>query len=139
MVLFAPDGMLLIGMGDGGSGGDPQGNGQNRSTLLGSLLRIDVSGSPYSIPPDNPFAGSATFRPEIWASGLRNPWRFSVDRVTGILYIADVGQNRLEEVNAIPVTSAAVNYGTSASRRPPATGTGSLSRSSSTTGRTAAR
>jgi glucose/arabinose dehydrogenase len=111
MILFAPDGMLLIGMGDGGSGGDPHGHGQNRSTLLGSLLRIDVSGSPYSIPPDNPFAGSATFRPEIWASGLRNPWRFSVDRVTGILYIADVGQNRLEEVNAIPVTSAAVNYG----------------------------
>jgi glucose/arabinose dehydrogenase len=111
MILFAPDGMLLVGMGDGGSGGDPQGHGQNRATLLGDLLRLDVNSLPYTVPPDNPYAGQQGLRPEIWASGLRNPWRFSVDRETNLLYIADVGQNRLEEVNVALVTTAALNYG----------------------------
>jgi glucose/arabinose dehydrogenase len=111
MLVFAPDGMLLIGMGDGGSGGDPQGHAQNRATLLGSLLRVDVSSAPYTVPPTNPYAAHASYRPETWAFGLRNPWRFSVDRVTGLLYIADVGQSSLEEVNVAPVTTAALNYG----------------------------
>lgn len=111
-MLFAPDGMLLIAMGDGGSGGDPNGNGQNRATLLGDLLRIDVNAAdPYGIPADNPYAGHATFRPEIWAYGLRNPWRIAIDPVAGMLYIADVGQNVLEEVNVVPLDSAGVNYG----------------------------
>jgi glucose/arabinose dehydrogenase len=109
---FGPDGKLYIGMGDGGSSGDPQNNGQDRSTLLGDLLRIDVdAGDPYGIPADNPYATSTQFRREIWASGLRNPWRFSFDRPTGILYIADVGQNQYEEINAVPLTQAGVNYG----------------------------
>jgi len=94
--------MLYIGMGDGGSGGDPLNNGQRLDTLLGKLLRIDVDGGPpYRIPPDNPFAGRAGTRPEIWAFGLRNPWRFSFDRATGRLFLADVGQNRWEEIDLI--------------------------------------
>jgi glucose/arabinose dehydrogenase len=98
---FGPDGYLYIGMGDGGSGGDPQNNGQSPGALLGKLLRIDVeSGAvPYTVPPDNPFVGEAGFRPEIWALGLRNPWRFSFDRVTGDLYIGDVGQGTFEEID----------------------------------------
>jgi glucose/arabinose dehydrogenase len=108
---FGPDGMLYVGMGDGGSGGDPQGNGQNLNTLLGAMLRLDVDeGAPYSIPSDNPYV-SGGGRPEIWASGLRNPWRFSFDRQNGDLYIADVGQNRLEEINVRPSNEAGVNYG----------------------------
>jgi glucose/arabinose dehydrogenase len=104
--------MLYIGMGDGGSGGDPQGNGQNRGTLLGKLLRIDVNGAlPYSIPPDNPFVGQAGVRGEIWATGLRNPWRFAFDRATSRLYIADVGQGEREEVNAVSATEPGLNYG----------------------------
>jgi len=96
LVLFGPDGMLYVGMGDGGSGGDPQGNGQNPGVLLGKMLRIDVDGAqPYAVPDDNPFVDTAGARPEVWASGLRNPWRFSFDRDTGDLYIADVGQNRI--------------------------------------------
>ena len=99
-VRFGPDGMLYIGLGDGGGGGDPQQNGQDSTTLLGSLLRIDVDGTPpYTIPGDNPFAGHPTARGEIWAYGLRNPWRFSFDRETGDLYIADVGQSAREEID----------------------------------------
>lgn len=102
---FGPDGYLYISVGDGGSANDPQKNGQNRGTLLGTLLRIDVEGldgkSPYRIPRDNPFWGHTSFRPEIWAYGLRNPWRFSFDRATGALYAADVGQNEVEEINLV--------------------------------------
>lgn len=112
MVLFGPDGMLYVGMGDGGSGGDPHNHGQDPSTLLGDLLRLDVDRSaPYAIPPGNPFAGETARRPEIWATGLRNPWRFAFDRETGLLYVADVGQGQWEEVNVVPGTLAGVNYG----------------------------
>lgn len=111
---FGPDGYLYIGMGDGGSGGDPFNNAQNPLSLLGKILRIDVESQadPYSTPPTNPFIGNAGYRPEIWALGLRNPWRFSFDRETGELYIADVGQNLYEEVDIQPVSSAGgENYG----------------------------
>jgi glucose/arabinose dehydrogenase len=98
---FGPDGFLYIGMGDGGSGGDPLNNGQSPGTLLGKLLRIDVESgtAPYVVPPDNPFVGVAGFLPEVWALGLRNPWRFSFDRGTGDLYIGDVGQGSFEEID----------------------------------------
>lgn len=112
LLTFGPDGMLYIGLGDGGSGGDPQGNGQNRATLLGTILRIDVdTGVPFAVPPDNPFVGQAGVREEIWAWGLRNPWRFAFDATAGVLYIADVGQNSFEEVNAMPASVAGLNYG----------------------------
>ena len=112
LVLFGPDGKLWIGMGDGGSGGDPQENAQNLGTLLGKLLRIDVDGAaPYTVPADNPFVGRPGARGEVWAYGLRNPWRFAFDRETGDLYIADVGQNRLEEVNAVRGPGRGLNYG----------------------------
>jgi glucose/arabinose dehydrogenase len=109
---FGPDGYLYIGMGDGGSQGDPSNNGQTTSALLGKLLRIDVdSASPYAIPPGNPFARGGG-SPEVWAYGLRNPWRFSFDRETGDLWIADVGQNAWEEVDFQPATSiGGENYG----------------------------
>jgi len=100
MLAFGPDGYLYVGLGDGGGGGDPWKNGQNRAVLLGKLLRLDVDhGDPYAIPPDNPWPSSADARGEIWAYGLRNPWRFSFDRATGDLYIADVGQGQYEEVD----------------------------------------
>jgi glucose/arabinose dehydrogenase len=112
LVKFGPDGMLYVGMGDGGSGGDPQGHGQNRSTLLGALLRLDVDAAvPYGIPADNPYLGAVGARPEIWATGLRNPWRFSFDFEEDMIYIADVGQNRLEEINARPAADGGLNYG----------------------------
>ncbi len=112
LVTFGPDGMLYIALGDGGGGGDPLEAGQSLATLLGALLRIDVdSGDPFAIPPDNPFVGQAGARGEIWAYGLRNPWRYSFDRQTGELYIADVGQNDREEVNAAPGGAAGLNYG----------------------------
>ncbi len=102
MLAFGKDRMLYIGLGDGGSGGDPKNHGQNTATLLGSILRIDPRGSSgYSIPKDNPFVGKAGFRGEIWAYGLRNPWRFSFDRQNGRLWTADVGQNAWEEVDVI--------------------------------------
>jgi len=101
MLTFGPtDGYLYIGMGDGGSGGDPNNNGQSDTTLLGKILRIDVdNGLPYSIPPSNPYAGSPTVKEEIWARGVRNPWRYSFDRQTGDMYIADVGQSVNEEID----------------------------------------
>ena len=111
---FGPDGYLYIGMGDGGSGGDPLGHGQNRATLLGKMLRVDVESQPGTvrIPPDNPFAGQGSVRPEIWAIGLRNPWRYSFDRATGDLWIADVGQDNWEEVSFQPASSrGGENYG----------------------------
>jgi len=113
LITFGPDGMLYLGFGDGGSAGDPQENGQNLGTLLGKLLRIDVDGrAPYAIPPDNPFTTNAGARGEIWAYGLRNPWRFAFDRVTGELYIADVGQDEREEVDVAPDSSrGGENYG----------------------------
>jgi len=111
---FGPDNNLYIGMGDGGSGGDPLNNGQSPGTLLGKILRIDVeSGAvPYGIPPTNPFLGIAGYREEIWALGVRNPWRFSFDRLTGDLYIGDVGQGAVEEVDVQPAGSpGGRNYG----------------------------
>lgn len=111
---FGPDGYLYIGTGDGGSGGDPLNQAQNTLSLLGKMLRIDVRTQPsgYTIPSGNPFAGNAAYRPEIWAMGLRNPWRFSFDRVTGDLFIADVGQGAYEEVNYQAAASAGgENYG----------------------------
>lgn len=135
---FGPDGYLYIGTGDGGGGGDPLGNAQNSNSLLGKLLRIEVepdystpassiynsflplsvqngngiAARSYSIPPDNPFINQSDYRQEIWALGLRNPWRFSLDQATGDLYIADVGQNSLEEVDFQASTSpGGENYG----------------------------
>jgi glucose/arabinose dehydrogenase len=132
---FGPDGYLYIGTGDGGGGGDPSGNAQNPASLLGKILRIDVEFSTptanystylpclqkgegqgqnatYRIPPDNPFVGQAGYREEIWALGMRNPWRFSFDRQTHALYIGDVGQNAYEEVDYQPASSAGgENYG----------------------------
>ena len=111
--MFGPDGMLYIGMGDGGSGGDPQNNGQNPGVLLGKLLRVDVDSNPSSVEPadGNPYTGNAAFNPLVWAYGLRNPWRFSFDRSSGLLYIADVGQNNYEEVDVSSQTDAGLNYG----------------------------
>lgn len=112
LVVFGPDGKLYIGLGDGGSGGDPQGNGQNRTTLLGKLLRIDVNaGDPYAVPPDNPFVSTSGARGEIWAYGLRNPWRFAFDRPAGRLYVADVGQNSREEIDVASAGTGGINYG----------------------------
>jgi glucose/arabinose dehydrogenase len=110
-VVFGPDGYLYLGLGDGGSAGDPQGNGQSLNTWLGKILRIDIDhGNPYAIPAGNTFSAAAL--PEIWAYGLRNPWRFSFDRLTGDVYIADVGQNAWEEVNFLPAGNpAGANFG----------------------------
>jgi glucose/arabinose dehydrogenase len=112
LVSFGPDGMLYAGLGDGGSGGDPLGNGQNFNAILASLIRIDVDhGDPYSIPTNNPFVGQANHRGEVWAKGLRNPWRYAFDKTSGLLYIADVGQNLHEEVDVVPATSGGLNFG----------------------------
>ena len=113
LVAFGPDGYLYLGTGDGGSAGDPPGNAQNLASLLGKLLRLDVSGAtagaPYAIPANNPFIGQTGRRAEIWAYGLRNPWRFAFD--AGSLYIADVGQGQREEVDISPVAQGGLNYG----------------------------
>ncbi len=112
LVAFGPDGMLWTAFGDGGGGGDPLGNGQNFNSLLGSMLRIDVNnGDPYAIPTNNPFRGQAGRRGEIWAKGLRNPWRFAFDAPHANLYIADVGQSQREEVNVEPHVDGGLNYG----------------------------
>ncbi len=105
---FGPDGYLYLGLGDGGSGGDPQGNGQDLGDLLGSILRLDVSGETVQSPPDNPFVDRPGVRPEVYAYGLRNPWRFSFDRSNGEIWAGDVGQSRWEEVDRI---IAGGNYG----------------------------
>jgi glucose/arabinose dehydrogenase len=102
-IQFGPDGMLYIGMGDGGAGGDPHGNGQKTDTLLAKILRIDVDAADagYAVPKDNPFVGKPNWRPEIWATGLRNPWRFTFDRATGDCYTGDIGQNLYEEIDLV--------------------------------------
>jgi glucose/arabinose dehydrogenase len=114
-VVFGPDGFLYLGLGDGGASGDPNGNGQNLSEPLASILRLDVrSGDPYTVPPDNPFVGNPNALPEVWSYGLRNPWRFSFDRANGDLYIADVGQNQREEVDVSTAAEGGgrgANYG----------------------------
>lgn len=114
-IAFGPDGYLYMGIGDGGSGGDPDGHGQSRNDLLGSLLRLDVSGATgYSVPAGNPFVGTAGARGELWDWGLRNPWRFSFDRSTGDLYIGDVGQSEREEVDVSAAAAGGgkgLNYG----------------------------
>ena len=111
-IMFGPDGYLYIGMGDGGLANDPFGHGQDTTTLLGALLRIDVdhqtAGRQYTIPENNPFQGKAGMREEIWAYGLRNPWRFSFDAQGSRLFLADVGQDRIEEINVI---TRGENYG----------------------------
>ena len=112
-IQFGPDGYLYIGMGDGGSGGDPGNRAQNGLNLLGKMLRIDVNGpgGTYTIPPSNPFVNNSAVADEIWAIGLRNPWRFSFDRVTGDMWIGDVGQNAWEEIDFEPAGMGGVNYG----------------------------
>nr|BAL58732.1 glucose/sorbosone dehydrogenase [Candidatus Acetothermum autotrophicum] len=105
---FGPDGFLYIGLGDGGAAGDPLNNAQSLDTLLGKILRIDIEKEPYAIPQGNPFVGRANAQGEIWAYGLRNPWRFSFDRCNGRLFAGDVGQNRLEEIDLI---EKGKNYG----------------------------
>lgn len=111
MIAFGPDGHLYLGLGDGGSGGDPQGNGQKLTTVLGKILRLDVRGDAYACPASNPDLGAAA-RCEIWAFGVRNPWRFSFDAETGDLWIGDVGQNQWEEIDFQPRASrGGENYG----------------------------
>jgi glucose/arabinose dehydrogenase len=115
-IAFGPDGFLYLGLGDGGGSDDLDGRGQDLSELLGSILRVDVqSGTSYTVPPDNPFVGQQpAIRPEVWSYGLRNPWRFSFDRANGDLYIADVGQSALEEIDVAPAAGGGgkgVNYG----------------------------
>jgi glucose/arabinose dehydrogenase len=114
-VAFGPDGLLYVGLGDGGSQGDPNGNGQNLGVLLGKILRLDPrpsGGRPYTVPADNPFVGRPGARPEVWAYGLRNPWRFTWDRATGDLWIGDVGQDKFEEVDFRAAGSpAGANFG----------------------------
>jgi len=112
-IVFGPDGYLYIGTGDGGSGGDPNNHGQSLATLLGKMLRIDVDGTsagkPYAIPPDNPFVGQSGKLPEIFSYGLRNPYSFSFDRLTGDLWIADVGQDLWQDIDRAPASPGGGN------------------------------
>lgn len=114
-IKFGPDGYLYVGLGDGGSGGDPQGNGQKKNILLGKILRLDVSNSsaaqPYAIPSGNPFVDDPEYLPEIWSLGWRNPWRYSFDRLTGDIWVGDVGQGTYEEIDFEPANSSGLNYG----------------------------
>ncbi|MET0148703.1 MAG: PQQ-dependent sugar dehydrogenase [Acidimicrobiales bacterium] len=113
-LVFGPDGLLYIGLGDGGAAGDPLEAGQDRGQLLGSILRIDpagVDGSAYAIPADNPFVGEEGARPEVWLKGVRNPWRFSFDRATGDLWVGDVGQDEIEEIDHLPAEADGLNAG----------------------------
>lgn len=114
-IKFGPDGYLYIGLGDGGSGGDPQNNGQKKTTFLGKILRIDVNNStvdtPYVVPSDNPFVSNTAYYPEIWSLGWRNPWRYSFDRLTGDMWVADVGQGDREEIDFEPAATPGRNYG----------------------------
>lgn len=114
-IKFGPDGYLYIALGDGGSGGDPQNHGQTTMSLLGKMLRIDVGstshGLPYAIPADNPFLGNPVIRHEIWSLGWRNPWRFAFDRLTGDLWVGDVGQGAREEIDFEPANTSGRNYG----------------------------
>jgi hypothetical protein len=111
-IRFGPDGYLYVATGDGGGGGDQANNAQNLNSLLGKILRLDVDGgAPYAIPPTNPFVKTANARPEIWSYGLRNPWRFTFDRQTGDMFIADVGQGSWEEINFEPAATGGRNYG----------------------------
>lgn len=111
-VLYGPDGYVYFGLGDGGSADDPAGHGQNKATLLGSMLRIDVGPTgPYGVPPDNPFVGEQGTPPETWSYGWRNPWRFHFDALTGDLWVGDVGQNVYEEVDFEPAGAGGRNYG----------------------------
>lgn len=111
-IAFGIDGYLYVSFGDGGDQGDPFGNAQNPSSLLGKVLRIDVDlGEPYAIPPDNPFVGESAYAPEVWQMGLRNPWRFSFDRAQGDFYIADVGEWQFEEINYLPAGIGGANFG----------------------------
>ncbi len=129
---FGLDGFLYVGLGDGGGGGDPLGSGQDRSTLLGSILRVDprsAPGPPWAIPTSNPFVGSQGARGELFHYGLRNPWRFSFDGVDGRLWIADVGQNRWEEVDAVAVSESGVNFGWNLMEGPDCYGATSCDRS----------
>lgn len=108
---FGPDGMLYFASGDGGCCDDVPNNAQNMGVLLGKMVRIDVRTQPYTVPTTNPFVGRAGVRPEIWASGLRNPWRFTFDRPSNLLYIADVGEREMEEIDIVRSTDAGLNFG----------------------------
>jgi glucose/arabinose dehydrogenase len=114
-IQFGADGFLYIGLGDGGSGGDPENRSQNLQTLLGKILRIDINNTNgannYDIPSDNPFVGDSNALDEIWAYGVRNPWRFSFDSESDELWIADVGQGDIEEINRVAPDAAGLNYG----------------------------
>jgi glucose/arabinose dehydrogenase len=112
MLQFTPEGLLMISFGEGGLYSEPGGAAQDPTNLLGKLVRIDVDrGEPYGIPDDNPFVTRPDWRPEVWAVGLRNPWRFAIDRVTRSLFVADVGDNSYEEINVVPLDTAGLNYG----------------------------
>ena len=110
-IQFGPDGRLYFGLGDGGAADDPHCNAQNKQSLLGKMLRLDASTVPFSVPTDNPFVGNTAYRPEIWALGLRNPWRFSFDRLTGDMFLGDVGQSTQEELDFEPARTGGRNYG----------------------------